>query len=378
MKTEPVFLIESPHAWGSVWQRPHHLVSRLAKSYPCHYVYTQYLKNIIKNPLISIGQRIKKTNLHNLNIYNLTLLNGERYNFILDFNRDKIKLCFNEIINKYSDNKIILWIYNPHNSFLANKLKYDILVYDIMDEYSGFPWSPPDIIEEEILLLKKADFVFAGTKALYESKLKYSENKIYCYLSGVEFEHFNRVVNPTQQINPEVEKIKKTAKIILGYTGMVDMRIDQESVCFAALKNPEFHFIFIGPIVGDFSEFRKHDNIHLFGQRQYEDLPEYIKGFDICMIPFVLNKLTMHINPTKILEYFASERFVISSKIPDVLNFYSDYVGFYDSPETFEQQIHFYIKNKNMLNEKIKSAAKLSEENSWDSRLKGMLSHINL
>lgn len=373
MDKEYIFLFESPHGWGSVWQRPHHLVSRIAKKFKCHYIYSQYLKNILKEPKMSLRYRSKGKEIENLQIHNLTLINGERFPIILKHNRNKMTALFKKISEKYPQQKKVLWIYNPHNGFLREKIPHDICVYDIMDEYSGFPWSPPKIKEEEQALLKNADIVFAGTEALYNAKKETAAGKIKRYISGVEFDHFHKSTQPETKIPDDILEIKKKSRLLLGYTGMTDMRVDEESIKHAAMKNPDVGFVLIGPVVGDFTKIKNLPNVHFLGQRPYSQLPNYLKAFDCCLIPFVLNKLTMHINPTKILEYFAAEKYVITAKIPDVVKLYPDCVGFFSTPEEFAQRVSELSTSPEIIAQKTAAAIIEAHKNSWDERVEKML-----
>ena len=55
-------------------------------------------------------------------------------------------------------------------------------------------------------------------------------------------------------------------------------------------------------------------NLHWLGGRDYALLPAYVKGFDVCLMPFAINEATEYINPTKALEYMATGRPIVSTR----------------------------------------------------------------
>jgi glycosyltransferase involved in cell wall biosynthesis len=77
------------------------------------------------------------------------------------------------------------------------------------------------------------------------------------------------------------------------------------------------------------------NNIHYMGQRTYEQLPQFLAGWDVCLLPFALNESTKFISPTKVLEYMAAELPSVSTPITDVKVPYGDVVAIADTPEKF-------------------------------------------
>src|SRR5689334_6702782 len=94
--------------------------------------------------------------------------------------------------------------------------------------------------------------------------------------------------------------------------------------------------VLVGPVVKiDPVSLPRRPNIHYFGQRSYQDLPSYLAGWDVCLLPFARNDATRFISPTKTLEYMAAERPIVSTRIADVAEPYSDIVYLGDPPEEF-------------------------------------------
>jgi glycosyltransferase involved in cell wall biosynthesis len=103
-----------------------------------------------------------------------------------------------------------------------------------------------------------------------------------------------------------------------------------------ARARPRWSLAMIGPVVKiDPAELPRLPNIHYLGQRQYADLPGYVKGFDVCIMPFALNAATRFISPTKTLEYMAAHKPIVSTPVADVVGAYGDIVAIAGDPEAF-------------------------------------------
>jgi UDP-galactopyranose mutase len=358
-----VFLIESPHAWRGVWQRPHHIVSRFSRRYECHYVTPWYVKNIVKNYAGFKENRKAEVN-ERLSIYAPILLNGERIAAVRSYNKRQVATLFRLLAMRHEGQQRILWIYNPHHAHLAESVPHERLVYDIMDEYSGFPWSPRNVVEEERALLRRADVVFAGTKTLYDAKCAEARN-IHCLLSAVEFEHFHKAAEEATAIPADLNVIRTSVGAVLGYFGMVDMRLDEPMLHAIARQRKDWAIVLVGPVVGRFGLLRALPNVHFLGRRPYSELPGYAKGFDICLIPFKSDRLTRHTNPTKALEYFAAGKPVISSSIPDIAALYSDAAWIADDDKSVIDAAEQILRGQ--VGERIKRGVALARQRSWDA-----------
>jgi UDP-galactopyranose mutase len=105
-----------------------------------------------------------------------------------------------------------------------------------------------------------------------------------------------------------------------------------------AAARPEWHFVIIGPVVKiDPEGLPKHANIHYLGAKKYDELPDYLAGWDIALLLFARNESTRFISPTKTPEYLAAGKPVISTSIRDVVRPYGEMklVEISDTPEEF-------------------------------------------
>ncbi len=231
--------------------------------------------------------------------------------------------------NSESGNRV-LWIQNPAYLEMIDKLDFDLLVYDKMDPFHAFKASDKNILEKEIQLLKRADLVFTGGRSLQNLAQEHCDKAI-CYPSGIDFDHFAKGA----QEGSIPDDLKSLKKPILGYFGAVDERIDWEMIQYLCRERAHWNIVFLGPLVLMDKIPIKEDNFHWLGPKNYSQLPAYLRGFDVCLIPWLVTELTKNMSPTKTPEYLAAGKPVVSTPIPDVMADYPDDALIGESPEKF-------------------------------------------
>ena len=98
--------------------------------------------------------------------------------------------------------------------------------------------------------------------------------------------------------------------------------------------------VLLGPVVKiDAADLPRRPNLHYLGQKPYRDLPAYVKGFDVCLMPFALNEATRFISPTKTLEYMAAHKPIVSTPVADVVGQYGNAVQIAGDVNTFSTAI---------------------------------------
>ncbi len=196
-------------------------------------------------------------------------------------------------------------------------LQPQAVVYDCMDELSAFQGASPTLKNYEAELFSRADLVFTGGQSLYESKVNQHPN-VYAFPSSVDVPHFGQARNlqePADQAHIPHPR--------LGFFGVIDERMDIELLAGIAEARPDWHLVIIGPVVKiDPATLPQHENIHYLGGRDYKQLPAYLAGWDLAMLPFARNESTRFISPTKTPEYLAAGRPVVSTSIRDVVRPY--------------------------------------------------------
>ncbi|WP_243739865.1 glycosyltransferase [Flavobacterium chryseum] len=268
------------------------------------------------------------------------------------------------ILPQYLTNKEIAigWFYSASFSPLLNVFKFETIVYDCMDELTLFKGAPEHLLHQEKYLMANADIIFTGGKSLYESKKQHHSN-VYCFPSSVDEPHFAQALNGIE-IPGDIANLQAP---VVGYFGVIDERLDLQLLHETALKLPNVSFVMIGPLAKiDDSDLPKEDNIYYLGMRSYDELPNYLKGFDVAMMPFAINDATKYISPTKTLEYMAAGKPIISTKITDVVRDYSICVNLVETADEFAEAITYLFDKRDQLSLQLEYFDIL-KNTSWDA-----------
>lgn len=290
--------------WNFVFQRPQHLLTRFAKHYNVFY---------FEEPKIGPDS------------YELTQQNGVSVVVIYleDHQADFKKRMARQINNFLRDHNIreyLCWYYTPMALEYTSHLTPKITIYDSMDELSAFRFAPPQLLEYEEELFRKADIVFTGGVTLYEAK-KDRHHNIHAFPSSIDKKHFQQARYNVKD-HPDQQHIPHPR---FGFFGVIDERFDTALLREVSQKKPEWHFVIIGPVVKiDPAELPRAENIHYLGPKKYEELPEYISHWDIALVLFAINESTEFISPTKTPEYLSAGLPVISSPIKDIVRTYGE------------------------------------------------------
>ncbi len=212
------------------------------------------------------------------------------------------------------------WYYTPMALGFTDRLTPEATVYDCMDELTGFLGAPPALAQREQDLFKQADVVFTGGMSLYEAKRKQHPN-VHAFPSSIDVSHFAQALTIKQDPADQASIAHPRA----GFFGVLDERFDLALVREVATLRPNVQFIFLGPIVKiDPATLPQAANIHYLGGKSYAELPAYLAGWDVALLPFALNESTRFISPTKTPEYLAAGKPVVSTAIHDVVAGYGD------------------------------------------------------
>lgn len=247
--------------------------------------------------------------------------------------RDQALKGLLETLLSTQSGEIIRWYYTPMMLGFSRRIRAACTVYDCMDELSAFKFAPPQIVSLERELLEAADLVLTGGFSLYEAKRAFHHN-IHPFPSSVDRAHFERACAGGEA--PHDQRDLPGPR--LGFYGVIDERMDLDLVAEIADQRPDWSLVFVGPVVKiDPADLPKRSNIHYLGGKTYAELPGYLAGWDVALMPFAINESTRFISPTKTPEYLAGGAPVVSTPITDVVRHYGelDGVKIADSPGAF-------------------------------------------
>lgn len=346
--------------WNFVYQRPQHLLTRCAKKRRV-FVIEEPIFDSVQDGKLDIIQ-------HESGVWVVVphLPENLSESAINSIQQRLIDELFAEVqIHNY-----ILWYYTPMAMAFTRHLEPLVTVYDCMDELSLFAGAPPSLKACEDELFKRAELVFTGGQSLYEIKRNQHPN-VYAFPSSIDKAHFAQARNfkadPLDQADIPHPR--------LGFFGVIDERMDLELLAGIAEAKPNWHLVIIGPVVKiDPAILPRHKNIHYLGGKNYQELPDYIAGWDVALLPFARNESTRFISPTKTPEYLAAGKPVVSTSIRDVVSPYGQMGMVYiaDTVAQFITAIEAALNQNSDLSWRTKVDTFLAQT-SWDSTWEGMI-----
>jgi glycosyltransferase involved in cell wall biosynthesis len=269
----------------------------------------------------------------------------------------------------------VLWVYHPGYGDAVASIPHSLILYDCVDEYSAFPefrnckaW----ISERERRLCAVAGVVSCTAPALYETKQSLAPGRTHFVHNVGDAEHFGKALEPALPVPADVADLPRP---VIGFIGAVsDYKLNLDWLLKLSEARPGYSIVLIGPTgvadpSTDVGKLTRRANVHLLGHRAYEELPGYVKGFDVAVIPYRLNEYTRAVFPIKFFEMLASGRPVVVSPLPAVEQYWSA-VRVADSAEAFVAACDAALADS----ESDKQARlALAAQNSWDSRVQKLL-----
>jgi len=211
----------------------------------------------------------------------------------------------------------ISWSFLPSSAPVSGTLGESFVVYHCVDEFSAFEdTNGAHISALESELLAKSDLVVTSAETLRESKSRQNPNTV-LVRHGVDFRHFSKACDPSTKVPAELAALPGP---VLGFFGLVATWVDLEAIANVARAYPHGSVVILGKVAPDVdvSMLRRLPNVHFMGRRPYEELPAWCRGFDVALMPFKVDRLTINANPLKVREYLAAGLPVVSSDLPEV------------------------------------------------------------
>jgi glycosyltransferase involved in cell wall biosynthesis len=308
--------------WNFVYQRPQHLLSRFARDRRVFFV---------EEPIFGEGPPRFESHWPEDGV--CVVVPHMPRDFDRGATERSSQILLDQLRFDRSIGSHIAWYYSPMALGFSRHVRAELTVYDCMDELSAFHGAPAELCEREHELFERADLVFTGGPSLYEAK-RGRHPAVHAFPSSVDVDHFVRARSSLSEPADQ----RGLARPRLGYFGVIDERIDVELLAAIARARPDWQIVMLGPVVKiDPEILPRRPNIHYLGMKPYAELPRYIAGWDVAIMPFARNDATRFISPTKTPEYLAAGRPVVSTGIRDVIRPWGleGLVAIADQPEHF-------------------------------------------
>lgn len=358
------FIVHSHLRWDFVWQRPQQILSRLAYDHPILFVEEPVIGDAADS-----GLEITYPHANVIRVVpHVHGTRGSNYDRSTEMARDYL---LEELANSFRLSKLfrhpVLWFYTPMPSpIMLGEFDEVGVVYDCMDELAQFKDAPADTRNREQFLLSRADVVFTGGQNLYQAKSKVHSN-VHFFGCGVDINHFGKA---SLQETEVADELKNYSSPIAGYFGVIDERLDYQLIAKLAKTKPDWTFVMVGPVVKvNPDSLPQAPNLKWLGQRDYKDLPRYLKAFDVCLMPFALNEATQYINPTKTLEYMAARKPILSTAVPDVVKNFTPIVQVAYTQDEFVEKLE---ATRQLGADALQAGLTMASGSSWKSIVHNM------
>ncbi|PCE29032.1 glycosyltransferase [Burkholderia ubonensis] len=290
------------------------------------------------------------------------------------FNQTLLRWSIARFARRRSFQQPIVWTYHPFMLDAVRDLESGALVYHCVDDLAAIPGvDVPAFRSAQQDLLKQCDSVFTTAVALRDQCLPFNPNTHF-FSNVVDADHFGRALEP----GPLPRAVADISGVRLVYHGVLsDFKVDFPLVLAAARARPDWQWIFIGEErEGQRSELitqlKRLPNVHFLGYRRYEELPDYLRGMDVGLLPTLLNDYTRSMFPMKFFEYLAAGLPVVSTPL-DFTRERLDGLDVGDTPERFVEAIERQLQRGKLTPAEARAGV---GDNTWEARTVKMLNHV--
>jgi len=359
--------------WGRLPSSTQHLMRGLSKTHKILWIDSLGLRtpSPSKADFIRIINKVKKFFSSNFkqvepNIFVLTpiVIPLYRYKVVRRINRFILKSLVKSFLRKNNIADFIQWASCPTSADMVGSLNETANIYYIGDEFSEFTQFDSGLVAElERRLMVSADMLLVVSDKLLQTKSKYNP-LIYKIPHGCDYGHFSRTLSLAREDIPD--DLKSIPKPIIGYYGLIRDWFDFDMLKEIFVDHPEWSLVLIGMSDTETSTISNLPNVYILGPRPYESLPKYLRGFDVCIIPYGKTEITINANPLKLLEYLSSGKPIVTTDLPSV---YPYKKGLYIAKDTkeFEKFINRALSEDDIVLSRSRSS--IGAANSWDSRV---------
>ena len=318
------------------------------------------------------GFRLERENLF---VYSPLLLPFPYSWFVRRVNRSLLVRALQRWMRAARFGRPIVW------TFLPTPLVREVIphldplatVYYCIDDFASSSRAARRITRSEEQLFSEMDLVFVTSEKLRTRASKFS-NRVHLFPFGVSFKKFERVRLASGEIPADLAALKRP---VVGYVGGVHQWIDFELLTSTARRMPDASFALVGPLQIEADPAEGAPNVHVFGKRAHDDIPRYIKGFDVGIVPYVLSEYTENVYPTKLNEYLAMGIPVVATDLPEIRRFNAEHGGSVAVAANTEQFAAAIARALVPSDGERVRRIDVAKENSWDARIAKMSALID-
>ena len=367
--------------WDFIWQGHQEIMSRLAADgHRVLFVENTGVRSPNMRDLPRVRRRIRnwwrgtkgfREERPNLFVYSPLVLPWPYLSVSRWFNRFVLMRAIRRWMRTTGFSQPIAWTFlpTPLARDLIAALDPQLTIYYCIDDLASSSAGARRIAASEERLFKDADLVFVTSERLRERAARLSGH-VHLFPFGVSLERFDAVRRGTEPAPADLQALKRP---VVGYVGGLHQWVDQELLAAVATAMPDATFAFVGPEQTDVSTLRRCPNVQLLGTRTHDELPKYVKAFDVGIVPYRLTEYTANVYPTKLNEYLAMGIPVVATDLPEIRRFNATHgavVGVAADAPAFSCAIRAALNDSSAPD--VARRIAVAAENSWASRIAAM------
>jgi uncharacterized SAM-binding protein YcdF (DUF218 family)/glycosyltransferase involved in cell wall biosynthesis len=268
-------------------------------------------------------------------------------------------------------------------TFLPTPLARDLIaaispaltIYYCIDDLASSSHEARKIAKSEQALFKDADLVFVTSERLRQRAAQFSE-RVHLFPFAVNLGVFQKSRESRESLPADLAALKRP---VAGYVGGLHQWVDQDLLAAMATRLPTINFALVGPEQTDVSKLKALPNVHLFGQRPHAELPRYVSGFDVGLVPYRITEYTANVYPTKLNEYLVMGIPVVATDLAEIRRFNAEHgviVRIAESTDGFADAVKEAVSAVPLPSE-VSRRIEVAESNSWERRLEKMSALID-
>jgi len=267
----------------------------------------------------------------------------------------------------------IVWIYNPIVASFQAQLNPAFLVYHCVDDLTTVPGISPQVVRDaEKTLVAEADAVFVTSQHLKQKLSAIAPATVHYFPNVADYDHFASARSPGA-LPSDLAPIPAPR---IGFIGAIkDYKIDFDLIHALVQRQPDWHWVMVGEVelTGASTRWARLNapNLHFFGYRAYTSLPDYLRGFDVVVLPCLLNDYTRSMFPMKFFEYLAAGKPIVGTRLP-ALTAYESLYWPVDSAEAFEQTLRSLLAGD--VKPAVEAGIEAARAHTWETRCREMVS----
>jgi uncharacterized SAM-binding protein YcdF (DUF218 family)/glycosyltransferase involved in cell wall biosynthesis len=319
------------------------------------------------------GFRVERENLF---IYSPLLLPFPYSTVVRVLNRALLSRAMRRWMRAAGFGRPIVWTFLPTPLVreIIPRLDPIVSVYYCIDDFASSSPAARRITQSEEQLFRDADLVFVTSEKLRQRAARFN-SRVSLFPFGVSLKKFERVRTAPDQIPADLAALPRP---IVGYVGGIHQWMDFDLLRETARRMPDTSFVMVGPLQVEQDPSAGLPNLHLLGKRSHDDVPRYIKGFDVGIVPYRRSEYTDNVYPTKLNEYFAMGIPVVSTDLPEIRRFNAEHglrVSIADGPEQFAAALDRALQPSSA--QERADRIDVAASNSWEARIREMSALID-